>query len=245
MSGVVLVTGGSRGIGRATAEWFLGRGWKVAVNYLSDDLAADEVAAGDRERCRAYRADVTDQDAVQEMATRIAADLGPVDVLVNNAGLWRGGLIQRVELDDFRRVVEVCVVGARNCTIAVLDAMRERGSGHILNVSSAVAVAGWKGDTAYATAKAGVIGLTRALAKEVAADGIRVNAVVPGFIATDMTDGVGPAQRRALVGRTLLKRVGTPVDVARVIYAVATEGVYMTGGVITVDGGFVLGSDDR
>lgn len=241
--GVALVTGGSRGIGRAVSERFIAAGWKVAVNFHSDAESAEAVVASADGRAKAYQCDVTDEAGVLGMVDAIGRDLGPVDVLVNNAGLWRGGLVHRVDLKDFQRVIEVALVGTRNCSVAVLPHMRESGSGHIVNVSSAVAMVGWAGDSAYAAAKAGVIGLTRALAKELAVHGVRVNAVVPGFIDTDMTESVSAEQRRQLLGRTLLQRRGEPADVAGVVCALVSEGAFMTGSCVVVDGGFVLGRD--
>lgn len=243
MTGVVLVTGGSRGIGRATVVEFAQAGWRVAVNYRKRDDAASELVARFPDRVRKYRCDVTDEAAVSEMVASITSELGPIDVLVNNAGLWRGAPVQRLSSSDFRAVLDVTLVGAKNATAAVLGEMRARGSGHILNVSSAVGVTGWAGDSAYAAAKAGLLGMTSALAKELAPFGVQVNAIVPGYIETDMTDGVSESQRRALLDRTLLHGAGRPEDVGAMIYAVATVGRFMTGAVIAVDGGMILGRD--
>jgi 3-oxoacyl-[acyl-carrier protein] reductase len=242
--GVVLVTGGSRGIGRAVSERFLREGWLVAVNYRSDDASAAEVVRMYGASCRTYRCDVTDEAAVADMVGRIENDFGPIDVLVNNAGYWRGGPVHKVSAEDFLSVLSVTLVGAKNCVSAVAPHMADRSFGHIINVSSAVGMIGWKGDSAYAAAKAGLIGFTRAIAKELAEAGIRVNVVLPGFVETDMTIGISARQREQLQHRTLLGSVGRPEDIASMIYAIAIEGAYMTGSVVTVDGGLVLGRDE-
>lgn len=244
MRGVVLVTGGSRGIGRAVSERFLREGWPVAVNYRSDDASAAELVATFGDDCRSYRCDVTDETAVAEMVADIEDRFGPIQVLVNNAGYWRGGPVHKVTAADFLSVLSVTLVGAKNCVAAVSTPMASRGYGHIVNVSSAVGMIGWKGDSAYAAAKAGLIGFTRAVAKELADGGVRVNVVLPGFVETDMTNGVSARQREQLRHRTLLGSVGRPADIASMIYAIATEGSYMTGSVVTVDGGLILGRDE-
>jgi 3-oxoacyl-[acyl-carrier protein] reductase len=241
---VALVTGGSRGIGRAVSQRFLKEGWLVAVNYRSDSLSAEEFASANPDAVRLFACDVTDTRAVDEMVATIEAELGPIEALVNNAGSWRGAPIEQLTSEDFLSVLTVTLVGAKNCVAAVAPFMRARGRGRIVNVSSAVGLVGWKGDSAYAAAKAGLIGFTRAIAKELAADGIRVNAVAPGFVETDMTSSVSGRQRAQLRNRTLLSDVGTAEDVAAMIYAVAVEGAFMTGSVVTVDGGLVLGRDD-
>lgn len=242
--GVVLVTGGSRGIGRAVSERFLSAGWRVAVNYRSDDLAAADLVEKYPNTCKTYRCDVVSSSGVQEMVDSIEKDLGVIDILVNNAGLWKGGLVQSLSSEDFISVLEVTLLGAKNCVAAAYPHMKRRGYGHIVNVSSAVGFIGWKGDSAYAAAKAGLIGFTRSVAKELADDGVRVNVVVPGFVETDMTSSVSNNQRVQLRHRTLLGNLGTPDDIGAIIYAVATEGHYMTGSVVTVDGGLVLGRDE-
>jgi 3-oxoacyl-[acyl-carrier protein] reductase len=164
-------------------------------------------------------------------------------VLINNAGSWRGGPIEKVTDDDMLDVFAVTILGAKNCVAAVAPYMRQASYGHIINVSSAVALIGWRGDAAYASAKAGLIGFTRAAAKDLAPDGIRVNVVAPGFVETDMTHGVSGTQRQRLMDRTLLRSLGEADDIGGMIYALATEGRYMTGSVLTVDGGLVLGND--
>jgi 3-oxoacyl-[acyl-carrier protein] reductase len=242
---LVLITGGSRGIGRATAVRFLRAGWTVAINYRNGVADAAEVVGLDPANCRAYRADVSVEDDVTQMVAQITAELGPVHALVNNAAIWRGGAVDRLSSAAFIEVLTVSLLGAKNCTAAVLPSMRRLNDGHVVNVSSAVAEVGWSGDTAYAAAKAGLIGFTRSLAKELARFGIRVNAIAPGFIRTDMTMDVPAEQRQQLVERTLLRRAGEPEDVADVIYALVDSGRYMTGSVISVDGGLVLGNDRR
>lgn len=177
------------------------------------------------------------------MVDRIENDFGPIEVVVNNAGFWRGGRVESLSSEDFLAILTVTLVGAKNCVASTIPYMRTRGFGHIINVSSAVGLIGWKGDSAYSAAKAGLIGFTRSVAKEVAEDGIRVNAVVPGFVETGLTRSVSLGQRDQLQRRTLLGTLGMPEDIASMIYAVAVEGRYMTGSVVTIDGGLVLGRD--
>lgn len=241
---VALVTGGARGIGRAIATRFLAEGWYVAINYRKDDAAASEMEKAFLGRCRAYRADISDSEAVTEMVEAVERDLGPVTALINNAGFWRGGLVHTLSSEDFMRVLSVTLIGAKNTLAAVIPHMKRRQYGHVVNVSSAVALIGWRGDSAYAAAKAGLIGLTKSVAKEVAGDGIRVNVILPGFVETDMTSAVSESQRAQLLRRTLLDRPGRPEDIASMVYAICVEGDFMTGSVLSVDGGLALGRDE-
>ena len=243
MSQVVLVTGGSRGIGRAISRAFHEAGCAVAINYVRDRASAEQLAAElGPDRAMAVQADVTDQGAVDTAVEEVEARFGPVGVLVNNAGVWAGGPVEEVDIDSFRRVLEVSVVGTRNCVRAVLGSMKTQRHGSIVTISSSVALMGWRGDTAYAAAKSALIGFTRSLAREAAPYGVTANTVVPGLVDTDMTAGIPASERQRLLDRTLLGRSARPEEVASLVRFVALEGSYLTGSVLVADGGLALGA---
>ena len=244
MSGVALVTGASRGIGAAIARTLADVGYGVAVNYarsadLAESIAAEIVSSGGS--AVAVQADVSDADAVDEMFAKVTAELGPVTVLVNNAGITEDGLLLRMSADQWDRVLATNLRSVYLCTKAALKPMLRARSGRIISVSSISGIAGNPGQSNYSASKAGVIGFTKSIAKEVGSRGITVNAVAPGFIATDMTEALGETVTEAVTTQISLGRLGQPEEVASVVRYLASEDAsYITGQTIVVDGGLAL-----
>ena len=241
---VALVTGASRGIGRAVALRLAADGFAVAVNYASSATKADEVvaeieAAGGT--ALAIQADVSDGEAVAAMFAAIAEQLGPVSVLVNNAGITDDGLILRMGEEQFERVIDVNLKSAFLCTKAALRSMMRARHGRIINISSVSGVSGNPGQANYAASKAGVIGFTKSVAKEIGSRGITVNAVAPGFIETDMTDALGDDVTDRAAEQISVGRLGRPEEVASLVgYLASDDASYITGQTIVVDGGLAL-----
>ncbi len=240
---VALVTGASRGIGRAIALGLAAEGARIAINYVSRPDAAAEV----RQTLRAMgsdglpvQADVAVATDVARMVAQVLEHYGHIDVLVHNAALHRGRRVQRLPEADWDTVLNSCLKGAYHCCQHVVPHMSARRSGRIITISSFVGLIGWPGDTAYGAAKAGLIGFTRSLAKEVAAYGITANVVVPGYIPTDMTAALTPKNVDDMLGLIPLGRAGTPEEVAEVVTFLATRAAYVTGAVYVVDGGLSL-----
>lgn len=244
MSGVALVTGASRGIGRAIALKLAADGFSVAVNYASSADKAEAVVEqirSDGGSAIAVKADVSDPDAIAAMLKTIEGELGPVTVLVNNAGITDDGLLLRMTPDQWDHVLSTNLRSVFLCTKAVLRGMIRAKSGRVINISSVSGVAGNAGQANYAASKAGVIGFTKSIAKEVGSRGITVNAVAPGFIATDMTDALGDTVTEAATEQISLGRLGEPEEVASVVGYLASDGAsYITGQAIVVDGGLAL-----
>jgi 3-oxoacyl-[acyl-carrier protein] reductase len=244
MNGVALVTGASRGIGAAIARSLADAGYGVAVNYarsadLAEEIAAEIVASGGA--ALAVQADVSDADVVTAMFATVTAELGPVTVLVNNAGITDDGLLLRMGADQWDRVLSTNLRSVYLCTKAALKPMLRARAGRIISVSSISGIAGNPGQSNYAASKAGVIGFTKSIAKEVGSRGITVNAVAPGFIATDMTDALGEAVTEGVTQQISLGRFGQPEEVASVVRYLASEDAsYITGQTIVVDGGLAL-----
>jgi len=240
---VAVVTGGGRGIGRAVAIELAAAGAAVAINYLTNHAAAAEVvetitATGGT--ALAYQADVADAVQVRDFIAAVQARLGKIDILVNNAGHAESGLIQEMSTQAWRRMVAVHLDGAFYCTRLCLPGMISRRYGRIVNISSIWGITGAANEVAYSTAKAGLIGFTRALALEVAPSGVTVNAVAPGVIDTDMNAGYTPAEMEELRGRIPAARLGTPEEVAAVVrFLCAPAASYLTGQVISPNGGLV------
>ncbi len=244
---VALVTGASRGIGAAVVRAFAGRGYAVALNCSSEgslaeaQALADELSAECNVETLCIRADVSDFAAVKEMVAQIMDKWGRIDVLVNNAGITRDGLLMRMTEEAFDQVIDVNLKGAFNCLRHVAPVMMKQRSGRIVNVSSVVGLYGNAGQVNYAASKAGVVGITKSAAKELAARGITVNAVAPGFIETAMTQAMGEKAIGAVLDRIALKEFGKPEDVANAVSFLASdEARYITGQVLAIDGGMSL-----
>lgn len=241
---VALVTGASRGLGRAIAMRLAGDGFAVAVNYATNTELADDVVAaiGDAGgSALAVRGNMADVDDVTATFARVEHDLGPVSVLVNNAGITDDGLILRMDLEQWNRVISTNLTSAYLCTKAALRGMVRARYGRIITISSVSGISGNPGQANYAASKAGLIGLTKSVAKEVGSRGITVNAVAPGFIDTDMTEALGEAVTSRAVEQISLGRLGRPEEVASVVGYLASDGAsYITGQTIVVDGGLAL-----
>lgn len=236
-----LVTGGGRGIGRAICLALAAQGYNVAVNYAASSAAAEQTAAD----CRAYgveavalQGDVTDPAACQTLVETAAKTFGRLDVLVNNAGVTADKLILRMQPEDFDKVINANLKGAFFCCKAACKLMMRQRYGRIVNISSVVGLHGNAGQANYAASKAGLIGLTKSLAKEFAARNVTVNAVAPGFIGTDMTNAMTDAAKQAALGSIPAGRIGDPEEVANAVAFLAGENAaYITGQVLCVDGG--------
>lgn len=244
MTRVALVTGGSRGIGRAIALELAGSGHGVAVNYTSRPDAAEAVVAeitGSGGTAVAVAADVSDPDAVGSMFSTIEDQLGRVEVLVNNAGITADDLLLRMDVDAWDRVLAVNLRSAFLCTKAALRGMIRARWGRIVSVSSVSGLAGNPGQANYAASKAGLVGFTKSIAKEVGSRGITANVVAPGFIKTDMTDALGNEVTEAAVQSISLGRLGEATEIASAVgYLASEQASYITGQVLVVDGGLAL-----
>ena len=241
---IALVTGGSRGIGRAIALRLAEEGAKVAINYAGNQTAAEEVKAIIEQHggtAMIVQTDVSDSTAAAEMVARVHEELGGLDILVNNAGITRDTLLVRMKDEDFDAVINTNLKGIYACTKAAAKFMTKQRSGRIVNLSSVVGEIGNIGQTNYAAAKAGVIGFSKAAAKEFAARHVTVNVVAPGFIDTDMTAVLKDSIREKLIEEVPLGALGKPEHVAdAVLFLVSDAASYITGQVLNVDGGMVM-----
>ena len=241
---VALVTGGSRGIGRAICLELARRGAAVAVNYAGNEQAARETV----EACRAlgveaeaFQADVADPAACEELVKAVKDRFGRLDILVNNAGITRDGLLMTAKEEDFSRVLDTNLKGAYFCMKAASKVMLRQRYGRIISMSSVVGLRGNPGQTNYAASKAGILGLTKAAAKELATRGITVNAVAPGFIETDMTAAMPEKAKEAMLTTIPAGRPGAPEDVAKAVaFFAEKDSAYITGQVLCVDGGMAV-----
>lgn len=235
------MTGASRGIGAACAIALAEAGFDVGIGYVTDHAGAVTTAEAVVARGRAaevVQGDLSDPNAAQTVVTRTEDALGPLDALVLNAGITRDGLMMRMSDDDWRDVMDTNLSGAFWTARAALRGMMKRRRGSIVAVSSVVGIRGNAGQVNYAAAKAGLIGMTKALAKEAGSRGVRANAVAPGYIITDMTSALPEAVRDQLIGNTPLGRLGTPDDVAAIVAFLCSDAAaFITGTVIPVDGG--------
>ncbi|HWK89913.1 MAG TPA: 3-oxoacyl-ACP reductase FabG [Longimicrobium sp.] len=238
---VAVVTGGSRGIGLAIARALAEAGARVAVvarNGAGAEAAAAELPG---EGHRGYACDVADPEACNALIKQVEVELGGVDVLVNNAGVTRDNLLMRIKDEDWSAVIDTNLRGAFNLMRAVSRGMMKKRAGRIINVSSVVGITGNAGQANYAASKAGLIGMTKSVAKELASRGVLVNAVAPGYIETDMTSDLPEAARTGLMSQIALGRLGRPDDIAPVVRFLAGPGAaYMTGQTLVVDGGMVM-----
>jgi 3-oxoacyl-[acyl-carrier protein] reductase len=238
---VALVTGASRGIGRATAQVLAAEGRAVACAYGSDDAGAKETVRLIEEaggRAAPFQADVADPDAVRTMIGAVAEELGPPVIVVANAGMNKDGLAVRYDLQDWDRMLRVNLTGAFACIQTALPAMMKARWGRIVAVSSAIALRGNAGQTAYAASKSALVGMIRSLAKEYATRGITANALCPGFVETEMTSGLAARARRALDESIPTGRVGRVEEIAAAIRFLASKDAsYVNGAVLAVDGG--------
>ncbi len=241
---VAVVTGGSRGIGRAIALALAEEGADVAVNYQRNEAMARDVAQAIERTGRAsdiYQADVSDPEQVQRMRDAILTRFQRADILVNNAGINRDKSFAKMDDDTWRSVISVNLNGVFYCTKVFLDAMAARGYGRIINISSIVGQMGNFGQANYAAAKAGLLGFTKTLARELAGKGITVNAIAPGFIETEMVAGVPDDVKQKLLAQIPLRRFGKPEEVAKaVVFLCSEDASYITGQVLNVNGGMYV-----
>ena len=241
---IALVTGGGRGIGRAICLELAARGATVIVNYNRSAGAAEEVvariqAAGGA--AKSMRTDVRDAGQVGDMFKAVIAEFGRLDILVNNAGMTRDNVIMMMKPEDFDAVIDTNLRSCWLCCKTAARAMMRKRRGSIVNITSVVGIAGNGGQTNYAASKAGIIGLTKSLAKEVAVRGLRVNAVAPGFVATDMTAELSDELKQSAIEAIPLGRMGAPEDIASAVAFLASdEAAYITGQTLVVDGGMVM-----
>ncbi|MFZ4121209.1 MAG: acetoacetyl-CoA reductase [Caulobacterales bacterium] len=235
MARVALVTGGTRGIGKAISENLVKAGYKVAANYAGNDKAAKEVAA--ELGVSVFKWDVGDWEACQAGVKRVEAEVGPVDVLVNNAGITRDGAFHKMNVDQWREVIRVDLDSLFYMCRPVIEGMRERGFGRIINITSINGQKGQAGQTNYSAAKAGMIGFTKALAQENANKGITVNCVAPGYIDTDMVAAVPPAVLDKIIGTIPVGRLGKAEEIAKAVAFLASDdNGFTTGATLTVNG---------
>ena len=241
---VALVTGATRGIGKEIALELAQNGLDIAINYRSMQEGMEELKKEIEEygvRCEFVGADVANFEQCESMVKETVEKFGKIDILVNNAGITKDGLIMRMKKEDFEVVIDINLIGTFNVTRNVIPYMIKQKSGRIINVSSVVGVAGNAGQTNYSASKAGVIGFTKSLAKEVASRNILVNAIAPGFIDTDMTKVLSDNVKEGINVQIPLRRMGSPKEVAKVVKFLASEdSSYITGQVINIDGGMVM-----
>lgn len=241
---VAIVTGASRGIGKAIAMCLAKAGSKVVVNYVSNAQAAEDVVQEIKnlgQEAIAVKADVSYTAEAEKLVQETQNAFGRIDILINNAGITRDNLLLRMKEEEWDAVIDTNLKGVYNCTKSVLKPMLKQRSGKIVNITSVIGLMGNAGQANYAAAKAGIIGFTKAVAKEVASRGINVNAVAPGFITTEMTESISVEARESMLKAIPLNRLGEPENVAEVVkFLVLPASDYVTGQTIAVDGGMVM-----
>lgn len=236
-----IVTGGSRGIGLAVSHALAGDGWSVAVVGRNGEAAERAAASLPGSGHHGFACDVSDAEAATALVKQVAESVGPIGLLVNNAGITRDNILMRMKDEEWDEVLHVNLKGAFNMTRAIARPMMKARAGVILNVTSVVGLTGNAGQANYAASKAGLIGFTKSVAKELASRGVRCNAIAPGFIRTDMTAELGEDTVAQLKSQIALGELGEPEDIAGVVRFLASdEARYITGQVITVDGGMVV-----
>lgn len=241
---VALVTGAGRGIGKAIAKALAADGAMVIINYHGSEQKAAETVREIEEaggRAIALRCNISDFNACKEMIDKVISEQGRLDILVNNAGITRDGLLMKMSEEDFDSVIETNLKGAFNCIRHAARQMIKQRGGRVINISSVSGVLGNAGQTNYSASKAGIIGLTKAAARELASRGITVNAIAPGFITTDMTDALSESIKTSVTETIPMKKFGRPEDVAQTaLFLASQEAGYITGQVICVDGGMAM-----
>lgn len=244
MNKVALITGATRGIGKQIAINLASAGYDIAINYRSenDDLINTKREIESRNvKCLAVKGDVSNFEDTKRFVDEVIEEFGQIDVLVNNAGITKDKLILRMEKEDFESVVNVNLVGTFNVTKNVVPYMMKKRTGRIINISSVVGVSGNAGQSNYSASKAGIIGFTKSLAKELASRNILVNSIAPGFIETDMTAVLKDEVKQEIAKNIPLQRMGTSNDVANVVkFLASADSSYITGQVINVDGGMLM-----
>ena len=241
---VAFITGGSRGIGKEVALKFADNGYNIVINYVSDKTDVEKLEKEFSEKgveTLILKADVTNREEIENLVKQVIEKFGKIDVLVNNAGITKDNLLMRMSEEEFDKVIEVNLKGTYIVTKSVIKYMMKKRNGSIINLSSVVGVAGNAGQANYSASKAGIIGFTKSIAKELASRNIRANAVAPGFIETDMTAVLSDEIKENIHNQIPLKRMGSAKEVANLIYFLGSEeSSYITGQVINVDGGMVM-----
>ena len=242
---VALITGGSRGIGEKIAERFAQAGYNLIINYVSNIENVEELEAKIKGNANIeilfIQSDVTSFESCENMVNEAIKKFGHIDVLVNNAGITKDTLLMRMKEEDFDKVINVNLKGTYNVTKNVIPYMMKQKYGKIINISSVVGVSGNAGQANYAASKAGIIGFTKSVAKELASRNILANCVAPGFIKTDMTDVLSDSVKESINSQIPLKKMGTAEEVANAVYFLGTEeNTYITGQVLNVDGGMLM-----
>ena len=241
---VVFITGGSRGIGKAIALKYAKNGYNIVINYVSDKTDTKKLEKEFKEtgaEVLLVKADVSKSVEVEEAVKKAIEKFGKIDVLVNNAGITRDTLLMRMKEEDFDKVIEINLKGTFLVTKAVTPYMMKKRNGRIINLSSVVGVSGNAGQSNYSASKAGIIGFTKSVAKELASRNIRANAVAPGFIDTDMTSVLSDEVKAGINAQIPMKRMGTAEEIANVVYFLGSEeSSYITGQVINIDGGMLM-----
>ena len=241
---VVFVTGGSRGIGKAIALKYAQNGYNVVINYVSDKTNVEELQKEFTKlnvECLIEKADVSKSEEVEKIVKKAIEKFNKIDVLVNNAGITRDGLLMRMKEEDFDKVIEINLKGTFLITKSVIPYMLKKRDGKIINLASVVGVTGNAGQCNYSASKAGIIGFTKSIAKELASRNIRANAIAPGFIYTDMTSILSDEVKDSINVQIPMKRMGTTQEIANVAYFLGCEeSSYITGQVINIDGGMVM-----
>ena len=240
---VVLITGGTRGIGKSVAERFAKEGYNLVLNYVSENTDIESIKNNFKEygnEVLILKADVSKFDECENLVKETISKFGKIDVLVNNAGITKDGLIAMMKEEAFDRVIDINLKGTFNMTRNVVPYMMKKRCGNIVNISSVVGVAGNAGQSNYAASKAGIIGFTKSVAKELASRNILANCVAPGFIATDMTSVLSDKVKESINAQIPLKRMGTADEIANAVYFLGgEENTYITGQTLNIDGGMI------
>lgn len=241
---VALITGGTRGIGKEIAKEFAKNGYDIIINFVSDNTDIKNLEEEFKQigsKAIFIKADVSNFNSCEKMVTQAIEIFGKIDTLVNNAGITKDNLLMRMKQDEFDKVIDINLKGVFNVTKQVVPYMLKKREGTIINLSSVVGICGNAGQCNYSASKAGIIGFTKSLAKEVASRNIRVNAVAPGFIATDMTEVLSDTIKENISTQIPLKRMGEAKEVAKVVrFLASNDASYITGQVINIDGGMVM-----